>query len=389
MNDEGVGIAGWLLADLMLVLALVFLALTSGVLSADRDPEATPVAAEPSVEAPLVEAPEILDLGCEQGERVAGLIPVHCEPRLRADEAQSYAWTAERGEPDAGDASSFLANFKDAGAVRLTVSNEGGDDSAEFAVLPPPAAPPIIPPVILNIGCEMEAPGGPAAGGRINVRCTPEIGGDEPFLYKWTAERGEPDAGGASSFLASFYESGAVTLTVSSDGSEHSAAFPVLLPRTAVVASAPECSEVQTDFRFAQIVLTGAALGAVDWDEIANSQVREDVIKSAELDKIGDGDWSDSRAEAFLREKLAEGLRIALVETFAHEPDGNHVDLARHVNDAFSEGLRRAGIDILRDAPAEGRWEWFGDYLAPKALVSQEVRLNLYFVKPFDDEDCR
>lgn len=291
MNDEGVGIAGWLLADLMLVLALIFLALTSDVLSADRDPEATPVAAEPSVEAPPVEAPEILDLGCEQGERVAGLIPVHCEPRLRVDEAQSYAWTAVRGEPDAGDASSFLANFKDAGAVRLTVSNEGGEDSAEFAVLPP--------------------------------------------------------------------------------------------------VSAPECSEVQTDFRFAQIVLTGAALGAVDWDEIANSQVREDVIKSAELDKIGDGDWSDSRAEAFLGEKLAEGLRIALVETFAHEPDGNHVDLARHVNDAFSEGLRRAGIDILRDAPAEGRWEWFGDYLAPKALVSQEVRLNLYFVKPFDDEDCR
>ena len=47
MNDEGIGIAGWLLADLVLVLAIVFLAFTPAALSGDAESaataEATPV----------------------------------------------------------------------------------------------------------------------------------------------------------------------------------------------------------------------------------------------------------------------------------------------------------------------------------------------------------
>ncbi len=364
MSDEGIGMAGWLLADLVLVLALVFLTFTPAALSGEPD------------------AAVIVDIGCET-EAFDGQTNVRCTPDVGGGEAQFYAWTAERGEPAAGGASTFVASFAGAGAVRLTVSNAGGEHSAAFPILPPPVPPPITSPVILDIGCEIER-----SNGQTDVRCIPEIGGGTPSSYEWTAvhdwarshERG-------TDFSASFVESGAVTLTVSNDGGEHRAAFPVLPPRTAVVVSAPECSDVQTDFRFAQIVLSGAALGAVNWDDIASSKVREDVIKSAELDDIDDGAL-DCCAEAFLREKLNEGLRIALVETFAHEPDGKHVALARDVNDAFSKGLRDADIDILRDPPAAGRWKWFGDYLA-RGLPSREVRLNLYFVKPFDDEDCR
>ena len=33
------------------------------------------------------------------------------------------------------------------------------------------------------------------------------------------------------------------------------------------------------------------------------------------------------------------------------------------------------------------RWKWFGDYLA-RGLDPGEVRLNLYFVRPSDSEDC-
>ena len=43
MNDEGIGIAGWLLADLTLVLALIFLALVPG-----RGPETEPEPAAPT-----------------------------------------------------------------------------------------------------------------------------------------------------------------------------------------------------------------------------------------------------------------------------------------------------------------------------------------------------
>ena len=138
MSDEGVGLAGWLLADLVLVLALVFLSFTPAALSDDLDAAqttATPIAAEPPVE-----APRILDLGCEQDERVAGVIPVRCKPRLGGGEVNSHSWEADRGRAFSYTGSDyFIAGFVDAGAVRLTVSNEGGEHSAAFPVLPPPA----------------------------------------------------------------------------------------------------------------------------------------------------------------------------------------------------------------------------------------------------------
>ena len=44
MNDEGIGIAGWLLADLTLVLALIFLALVPGRAAEPETPTPTPTA---------------------------------------------------------------------------------------------------------------------------------------------------------------------------------------------------------------------------------------------------------------------------------------------------------------------------------------------------------
>ena len=65
MNDEGVGIAGWLLADLALVLAIVFLAFTPAALSDDSDiveatatPTPTPTP-EPTIAAPVIPRPRL------------------------------------------------------------------------------------------------------------------------------------------------------------------------------------------------------------------------------------------------------------------------------------------------------------------------------------------
>ena len=299
MNDEGIGIAGWLLADLMLVLALLFLAFTPA-----RDASAT-------IDVPAT-------------------------------------------TPTTGAATAVTAE-------------------------------PLAAPLILDIGCEVDRP----AGDHADVTCTPQVAGGKASRYGWAAERGEPvGTERARTFRASFEEAGAVTLTISNSGGEHSAAFPVL-PAATAASLGPDCSDVQTDFRFAQIVLSGARTGAVSWQDIAKGQVRENVIKSSELDDLGDDtEWSDSLAGPFLWEKLGEGLRIALVETFSNAPGGNHVQLSREVNDVFYDGVQAAGIDIFRAPPDEGRWKWFGDYLAARTLESGEVRLNLYFVKPFDD-DCR
>ena len=369
MNDESIAIAGWLLADLVLVLALLFLALTPG-----RDATATTIA-----------APVILDIGCVFGAS-DGEIRVSCTPEIGGGAASSFQWVVARGAPAGPSAAAtFEASFEGAGAVGLTVSNDGGVHRATFPVLPSPTATPIAAPVILDIGCVADT-----SDGQTNVTCTPQLGGDAPSSYEWTAERGLARSYESSErFTASFTKPGAVTLTVSNDSGQHRTDFAVLPPAAAVVLPRPECSDVQTDFRFAQIVLDGAARGAVTWDDIASGRVRENLIKSQELEDIESGEWSDLPAEEFLREKLREQLRIALVETFSNAPVGSSVELSKEVNDVFHQGLRDAGIEILRGAPAEGRWEWFGDYLATRALRPGEVRLNLYFVKPFGDEDCQ
>ena len=366
MSDEGIGIAGWLLADLVLVLAIVFLAFT---------PAGAPI-----------NGPLIRDLGCVRTE-AEGRIDVRCEPDLGGSEVFDYLWEPERAltssEPDG---EYFEASFEGAGAVRLTVSNEAGEHSTAFPVLPPTAEATVAAPLIRDLGCVRTE-----AEERIDVRCEPELGGGEVSVYLWEPERAlassKPDA---AHFEGSFEGAGAVRLTVANEGGEVRTEFAVLPPRSTVAVPSPECSAVQTDFRFAQIVLTGARLGAVSWDEIAAARVRVDVVKSAELAEIGADEWSDSEAEPFLREKLGEGLRIALVETFSHERGGSHVSLSEEANRVFFDGLREDKLEILRDpAPSAELWNWFGDYRAPSSLDSGEVRLNLYFVKPFDDDDCR
>ena len=289
MNDEGIGIAGWLMADLVLVLALVFLALTPGrAADATSPPEATPIANATPVAAPVVR-----DIGCRSGESPDGWFDVSCTPDIGGGGASSYTWEAEGGSSrSSNDAPTFDASFSGAGAVRLTVSNVGGT---------------------------------------------------------------------------------------------HGAAFPVLPP--SVVAPLPECSEVRTDFHFAQIVLTGVTIGAVRWADVAAGRVRDKLIKSQEDDEFGDAEWSDVRVGAFLAEKQGAGERIALVETFSHGPPGQHIELSRQVNDAFYEGLPTAGIDriFVADDPRD---HWFAAYRDATSLEYGEVRLNLYFVKPIADEGC-
>ena len=237
MNDESIAIAGWLLADLVLVLALLFLALTPG-----RDAAATTIA-----------APVILDIGCALSAS-DGEIRVSCTPEIGGGAASSFQWVVARGAPAGpSDAATFEASFEGAGAVGLTVSNDGGVHRATFPVLPSPTATPIAAPVILDIGCVADT-----SDGQTNVTCTPQLGGDAPSSYEWTAERGLARSYGSSErFTASFTEPGAVTLTVSNDSGQHRTAFAVLPPAAAVVLPRPECSDVQTDFRFARSCWTG------------------------------------------------------------------------------------------------------------------------------------
>ncbi|MCY4509048.1 MAG: hypothetical protein OXG35_19135 [Acidobacteria bacterium] len=143
MNDEGIGIAGWLLADLVLVLAIVFLAFTPAAGSDEPDEAELPVTAEatPTAKA-TVEAPLIRDLGCVRTDAEART-DVRCEPELAGGEPSSYAWEAERGSARSyGRGLTFAASFAEAGAVRLTVANEGGEARTEFAVLPQPTPTP-------------------------------------------------------------------------------------------------------------------------------------------------------------------------------------------------------------------------------------------------------
>ena len=129
MNDEGIGIAGWLLADLTLVLALIFLALVPG----------RPAAQEPSVEPPV-----ITDIGCSHTAEAMPAMPVvTCEPIVEGGEPLTLAWeVSERGALEsAPDAEMLTAEFAGAGWVRLTVSNESGETDKTYPVIPPTPTP--------------------------------------------------------------------------------------------------------------------------------------------------------------------------------------------------------------------------------------------------------
>ena len=361
MSDEGIGIAGWLLADLVLVLAVVFLAFTPPALSGGSD------------------APIILDIGCVV-QASDGRTDVTCTPEVSGEGPFSYEWTAEFGEPaGAINEPSFMAWFEGAGAVRLAVGNYGGARSAAFPVLPS-ALTPTAPPRILDIGCAARA-----LDGTTNVTCRPEVEGGGSLRYEWRAERGRTQgSSGGERFTASFEEPGAIVLTVSNDGDSHDASFPVLPPRVVT----PQGYQVVTDFRFDQIVLTGVEFGSADWESIKAGAVRENLIKRDE-DEPRDPEWSLlTDVEAFLRAKREDGLRIALVETFAHDRVGDElsVRLARKVNDVLYDGLVESGLgDIFVDC--EPRENWFADY-RDASLAEGEVRINVFFVRPRSDRAC-
>lgn len=114
MNDEGIGIAGWLLADLTLVLALIFLALVPG-----READDMP--------------PVITDINCYPAKAMPVVI---CKPRVEGEEL-TYEWEVERGEPlGALDDDTLRATFDGAGLVKLLVRNEGGKTVETYLVIP-------------------------------------------------------------------------------------------------------------------------------------------------------------------------------------------------------------------------------------------------------------
>lgn len=122
MNDEGIGIAGWLLADLTLVLALIFLALVPGRATAPPP------------------APVIADIGCSH---TAEAMPVvTCEPTVEGERPLTFEWEVEHGEPKGAlDEPTLTAAFDSAGWVKLLVRNEGGAANETYPVIPPAPTP--------------------------------------------------------------------------------------------------------------------------------------------------------------------------------------------------------------------------------------------------------
>lgn len=153
----------------------------------------------------------------------------------------------------------------------------------------------------------------------------------------------------------------------------------------------PSC-RYESDFRFDQIVLRGVTRASVTGSVIFETgNVREDLSKSEEFDDLRPHDWDSAnppnRVLPFLWERQTSGFRIALVETFSHDRDGAHIELSEKVNKALFEGLEErfatAGILAAADVPETST----GDYLATRTFERGEVRINLFFVKP-PDEDC-
>ena len=391
MNDESTGIAGWLLADLVLVLAIVFLAFAAAAVSAEDDPP----------QPPRIAAPVILDIGCITAE-TGGRIGAECVPTLGGGATESYEWEAERGQSDSDrGGGSFRASFADAGAVRLTVSNAGGEHSAAFPVIPPPAPTAettLEPPLIRDLGCI------PAeAEGQVNVRCEPDLGGGEPSSYAWEAERGSPRSSErGTTFSASFEPktAGAVRLIVANARGEARAEFAVLPPPTPTpepmpTPEPPSATLVLEDFRFDQIVFCGTSPSQVNWEQIAAGRVREDVSKAEELSgELCEG--TDGAALAFLRTKQQEGFRIAMVETFSNLNGTTSTLLSARVNQAFRDGLSKAAADWLPPgadlgdifvacSPGE---RWFAEYFDRGELQRGEVRINIFFVRRNTDVTC-
>ena len=148
----------------------------------------------------------------------------------------------------------------------------------------------------------------------------------------------------------------------------------------------PSCL-YESDFRFDQIVLRDVTRGSVTGEQILNGYVRENLEKSEEGSTTWAPSESSSRALPFLRERQREGFRIALVETYSRDRSGVRgadVALSEKVNDALFDTLEdRYFTDDDKESVRDNRT---GAYLW-RAFAPGEVRINLFFVKP-PDEDC-
>lgn len=164
-------------------------------------------------------------------------------------------------------------------------------------------------------------------------------------------------------------------------------ATPTPTPTLAPTATATPSCLYESDFRFDQIVLRDVTRGNVTGEQILNGYVRENLEKSQEGSTTWTPSESSSRALSFLRERQREGFRIALVETYSRDRSGVRgadVALSEEVNDALFDTLEdRYFTDDDRESVRDNRT---GAYLW-RAFAPGEVRINLFFVKP-PDEDC-
>ncbi len=147
----------------------------------------------------------------------------------------------------------------------------------------------------------------------------------------------------------------------------------------------------RSDLRFDQIVLRDITLGNVTSDHILNGYVLENREKSQEGDKldIEPGDRVENEALRFLQQRQRDGFRIALVETYSHNRQGSgHVALSEKVIDVLFDTLKEhfsSRVPILADEDV--RQSRTGAYLWTTTFEPGEVRINLFFVTP-PDEDC-
>jgi len=125
MKDDMLWISGWLFADLVLVLAIIFLAQAPGFTVAAEQPGPTP----PSTKL----TPPRITIACEPLP-ASTKSPVACSATNDGDPIRNYAWSDSSGSTATGEV--FETSFTAAGLYRvvLAASNEGGTDKAEASV---------------------------------------------------------------------------------------------------------------------------------------------------------------------------------------------------------------------------------------------------------------
>ena len=262
----------------------------------------------------------------------------------------------------------------------------GAPEVTPAAVVEPSPAP--SPPAVEAVQC---APGGTGEASAVlgrAYRCTANVSGavDE---VRWEfagagAGKAERGGSGAPTWRGTLTGAGMVTAVASGPGGA--------ARRSVFVAAPPRPrGSVVVEFHFAQIVLSGAsryteaeATAALAWDGVPR-----DALTKADEDaqpRAG-AEVGEATAREFIAARVAAGFRIALVETFASDPDGLHVALARHVNDSWYAAIVQEMPDALLECEG-ARERWFADYRDDR-LPRGEVRMNLFFVTPTDPSDCR